>query len=103
LLQARIEDFAHLTRFSSQHKQGFLKIQVKNSPKFSLFCFLHTLSFFGQISFLLPLFFDKLSTRDLDLNTHFGGIMKITIDEVNQQEHAAKTLAANTHELISFY
>ena len=34
---------------------------------------------------------------------HFGGITKITIDEVNQQEHAAKTLAANTHELISFY
>jgi len=39
----------------------------------------------------------------LDLNTHFGGITKITIDEVNQQEHAAETLAANTHELILFY
>ena len=72
----------------------------EQSQVFSLLLLAHTFFLWADLFFCLFSFFDKLSTRDLDLNTHFGGITKITIDEVNQQEHAAETLAANTHELI---
>ena len=87
--------------------RDFSRYKWRTVPSFLSFASCtHFLSLGRSLFVFLPLFcsfFDKLSTGDLDLNTHFGGITKITIDEVNQQEHVAKTLAANTHELILFY
>ena len=86
--------------------KDFSRYKWRTVPNFSLLLLAHTFFLWADLFFcllLFALFFWQTSTRDLDLNTHFGGSTKITMDELKQQEHAAETLAKTTHELIWFF